>query len=181
MGFPPVAVWLSWDANYPLCNIELRYLADVPDVLPTVASWHHHQWSYLAGSRSLNQRVARLRDHLRRTGVPLTVLAWCEGKPIGCASLVDSDMQTHQHFTPWLASVYVLPEHRHQGIGAALVRRIEDEARHQGFPLLYLYTEDRVAFYTFLGWQAIELRQYRGYPMTVMKRDLTEKSTDAAG
>ena len=55
-----------------------------------------------------------------------------------------------------------------------LVRCIEAEARKQGFTRLYLYTEDRVPFYTYLGWQAIEERVYRGYPMTVMMRDLRQ-------
>lgn len=165
----------SWDTRPTLCNFEFKYLADVPEVIPTVASWHHQQWSYLAGARSLSQRIARLHDHLRRSGLPLTVLAWYNNRPIGCASLVDSDMQTHPHFSPWLASVYVLPEHRHHGIGAALVRRIEAEARQQGYTRLYLYTEDRVAFYTYLGWRSLELRQYRGFPMTVMERDLTQE------
>lgn len=161
-------------ARTVLSDIELKYLADTPEIVPTVASWHHRQWNYLAGARSLSHRIARLHEHLRRTGLPLTVIAWYNGQPIGCASLVDSDMQTRIDFSPWLASVYVLPEYRHRGVGAALVRCIEAEARKQGFTRLYLYTEDRVPFYTYLGWQAIEERVYRGYPMTVMMRDLRQ-------
>ena len=48
--------------------------------------------------------------------VPLTVVASIEGVPVGSASLLEEDMETHADLSPWLASVFVLPTSRRQGI-----------------------------------------------------------------
>ncbi len=61
--------------------------------------------------------------------MPTTFVALKDGKPAGSASLVNLDLSSRQELSPWLAAVYVSPEHRNQGIGAALVNRVVDEAR----------------------------------------------------
>ncbi len=63
---------------------------------------------------------------------------------------------------PWLASVFVPPEHRKKGIASALVRTVEDAARRFGYSRLYLFTSSAPALYTGLGWRAPEQRDYRG-------------------
>jgi GNAT superfamily N-acetyltransferase len=42
---------------------------------------------------------------------------------VGTATLLAQDVDTEQwpELSPWLAAVYVVPEYRHRGIGAALV------------------------------------------------------------
>ena len=75
--------------------------------------------------------------------------------------------------TPWLASLYVIPAKRRQGFGAALVRRLTDEARQLGFANLYLYTPSEEKFYGGLGWSTLEQTTYAGKPATVMVYDLS--------
>ena len=70
--------------------------------------------------------------------------------------------------TPWLASVYVEVEHRRQGIGSALVRRVAKEAAALDVKALYLFTPDQEHFYSTLGWTVLEHCTYRGYPQVVM-------------
>lgn len=153
---------------------ELRYLADCPDLIPTIAEWHTAQWGYLSRGSTYEQRVANLSKHLGRPGIPTTFVAFVGEQPAGCASLVAQDMRdARPDLSPWLASVYVQPAHRHRGLGAALVNRVAAEARTLDTPTLYLYTEDRDPFYARLGWQVVERRHYRGYWMTVMSLDLT--------
>jgi GNAT superfamily N-acetyltransferase len=148
-------------------TLELRYLADCPEVIPTVAAWHQRQFGHL-GTITLEQRIARFEQSLAKHPLPVTFIAWQEGVPIGSASLVDNDMEDRPHLSPWFASLYVVPEARCHGVGAALLRRVVDEAAALRFAHLYLYTEDQMAFYGRRGWQAIEDRLYRGYPITIM-------------
>ena len=58
-----------------------------------------------------------------------------------------------------LAQIDVHPAHGRQGIGTALVRRVEDAARSRGFPALYLTTFTHVPwnapFYARLGFAAL--------------------------
>lgn len=152
--------------------LKITYLADTPELRPMVAQWHHSQWGELEGAPTLEERTARLQAHLQRTALPTTFVAWSGDAPVGCASLVANDMTVLPEWIPWLASVYVQPEYRRRGIGAALVERVAAEAAHLGYPRLYLYTLDQMHFYKSLGWQTSHVRFYRGHNMTVMIRDL---------
>jgi len=165
--------------NHPTC--EIVYLGDCPEHIPLLAAWHHAQWSYLSPSTTVEQRIARLRENTGKLCVPTTFVALHGGKPAGSASLVNLDMSTHQQLSPWLAAVYVSPEHRRHGIGAALVNRVVDEARALSIARLYLYTPDKQRFYTRLGWYEMETLHYRGYMMTVMQIDLDSANGDQPG
>ena len=158
-----------------LQDVQLLYLADCPHLIPLVAEWQHSQWGQLAGARTLEQRNIRLQEHLQRNALPTTFVAWHNGNPVGCAGLVANDLEALPEWIPWLASVFVLPEMRRQGIGAALVERVAAEAAGLGYPRLYLYTLDQMHFYRQLGWQLSHVRFYRGHDMSVMTRDLIVK------
>ena len=151
---------------------ELTNLAAAPELVPLLAEWHHRQFGYLARAASLEQRIRRLQTHLGNAELPTTFVAWVDGTPVGCASLVVNDMGILPTWTPWLAGVYVLPAHRSAGIGRQLVRRVMDAAAAQGFRRCYLYTQDRESLYAALGWQTLFRRLYRGYEMTIMAVDL---------
>jgi predicted N-acetyltransferase YhbS len=145
----------------------IEYLADHRSFIPTLARWHHAQWHYLDVGKSAQQRADALQKH-GRGQVPTTVVALSGGRPLGSASLIAHDMDTRMELSPWLASVYVAPEHRGRGIGSALVQRIVAQARALGFEHLYLFTPDKERFYARLGWSVLERTTYRGYAQVVM-------------
>lgn len=87
--------------------------------------------------------------------------------------------------SPWIKGLYVMPQMRRQGVGAALVRRCEAWAASLGRQALYLYTERgsaAQALYERLGWAAIGYGHYEGMHVTVMRTSLqpTSKSLDAS-
>jgi len=152
----------------------IEYLVDHPPFVPTLAQWHHAQWSYLAVGVTLEQWAAALREHGKHQ-VPTTVIAVANQALLGSASLIAHDMDTRMDLLPWMASVYVAPAYRRRGIGSALVKRIVEEARDLGYERLYLYTPDKEHFYARLGWVALERTMYRGYPQVVMALDLADQ------
>ena len=154
-------------------DVSVDYLADHRQFIETLARWHHETWSYLSPSTTLAQRVERLRGNARVGQIPTTLVVLQDGRPVGCASLVSSDLSIRQHLSPWLASVYVEPALRNKGVGSILVRHAMQEANRLGHDDLYLYTPDRQSFYARLGWCEIEKCLYRNYPMSVMHYDLT--------
>jgi len=70
-------------------------------------------------------------------------------------------MDIRPALTPWLSGVFVAPEHRRRGVGAALIERVVQEARALGKPRLYLYTSGSGALYLRLGWCVAERTFYR--------------------
>ena len=148
--------------------MQIEYLADKAAFIPTLARWHHEEWGYLSPGGSVEQRVSKLQTHRGRQHIPTTFVALSEGMPLGSASLVAHDMDTRMDLSPWLASLYVTPEHRRRGVGTALVQRVLREAEALSVTTLYLFTPDREEFYTRLGWSLVERTEYRGQQVDIM-------------
>ena len=116
-----------------------------------------------------SDRVAGFNE--RGGGIPTAFVAVLGADVVGLACLVECDIESHQHLTPWLASVLVAPEHRGRGIGSALCERAT-EARLLGVEKLYLFTFNRQRLYGRLGWLALENALYAGASGTIMVRTL---------
>ncbi|UYG05965.1 GNAT family N-acetyltransferase [Halomonas sp. LR3S48] len=152
--------------------INIVRLSPDSDHVATVASWTYAEWGHLHP----NSTAESYRDAFRREcgdgGVPSVFVAMHGNKPVGTAALLAEDMDSRRELTPWLASVFVLPEWRGQGIASTLIRRVEEEAVACGVDHFYLFTPDQQALYRRLGWQDHEELSYRGEEVTIMRRRL---------
>ncbi|MCE9663336.1 GNAT family N-acetyltransferase [Halomonas sp. M5N1S17] len=138
----------------------------------TVASWTYAEWGHLhPGSNPESYREA-FRRECGDGGVPSVFVAMQGDRPVGTAALMAEDMDSRRELTPWLASVFVLPEWRGWGIAARLIRRVEEEAAACGVGQFYLYTPDQQGLYRRLGWCEHEELSYRGENVTIMLRRL---------
>ncbi|MDX1467268.1 MAG: GNAT family N-acetyltransferase [Halomonas sp.] len=153
-------------------GLRLTRIAPSSPHVATLAGWAHAEWGHLHPGRDPAAAVEAFRDDCGPAGVPSVFAALAGERPVGMASLVVDDMSDRRELTPWLASVYVLPEWRGRGIASRLVRRVEEEARAHGIVRCYLYTPNQQALYRRLGWQDREERHYRGEAVTIMQRDL---------
>jgi N-acetylglutamate synthase-like GNAT family acetyltransferase len=90
--------------------------------------------------------------------------------------LLEEDMETHKQLSPWLASLFVAGNRRREGIGAALVGRLIEEARALGVQRLYLYTPSEEKFYSRRGWSVLERTEYAGKPAVIMEYNLFPSS-----
>jgi GNAT superfamily N-acetyltransferase len=152
----------------PNQEMHIEYLSGRPEFIPTLARWHYQEWAYLRPGDSVEARIARLQESRGRGEIPLTLVAVSDGELLGSASLVEHDMDNRPELSPWLSGVFVRPERRRQGTGAALVGRIMDEATSLHVSKLYLYTVDRTAFYANLGWSLLEHTAHRGKEISIM-------------
>lgn len=150
--------------------ITIKDLRLAPHHVPALAAWHQDEWGFLNPDRSVADRIDELKEHLGTGIVPTTYVAEDDnGKLLGSASILTHDMSVHRDKTPWLASVYVDPEHRRNGVGAAVVKRIMQHAAENGMRRMYLYTMDQEAFYQRLGWRTISREVYRDTDVIVME------------
>jgi len=142
-------------------------------LIPQIAQWHFDLWRELTGFASFEEYSAHLHRCADGGAIPFVVIAFCDGKLAGSASVVVCDMPTRPDLTPWLAQVFVEPSARRQGIGAALVRAAAARCATLDVPVLYLFTSGELpAFYARLGWQTREPADYLGKPRTIMQLPL---------
>jgi N-acetylglutamate synthase-like GNAT family acetyltransferase len=153
--------------------VEIIDLKTEPHHIPVLATWHHNEWSSLNPGQTLKQRIESMHAYLSDELIPSTFIAK-DTHLMGSAAIIENDMDTRSELTPWLASVYVAPAFRNQGIGSRLVEHVMEEARKAGIRELYLFTPDRVSFYEKLGWRVLNEEEYRGHWVTVMSIKLSE-------
>jgi GNAT superfamily N-acetyltransferase len=106
-------------------NWRIESIAAHPDVVDTLAAWHHAQWGALMAPWSLDDARRELREHVEASaGYPITLVA------LGGDDRI-----------------------RGVGVGAALVRAIVEHAHRLGFATLYLFTPGSPQIYLRCGWR----------------------------
>jgi GNAT superfamily N-acetyltransferase len=147
---------------------SIEYLPNDAETIRLVAGWFYGEWGHLDPGSSLETAIQRFSGRAGARGIPCTMVARENGLPVGTASLVAEGMKKRPDLTPWLGAVYVLPNWRRRGLGAALCRRMVQEAHAFGFHRVYLYTSDAQHFYRNLGWEEMEQTEYQGEVVTIM-------------
>jgi len=151
--------------------VKIDFLGHHLKFLPELAELHFNEWRHFSPDKTLEDRVLKLRDVAQTSDVPLMVVAIDNDQLIGSAALVTEDMRTRENLSPWLASVFVKPEFRKNGIATRLVRHIEDEATRRGIGKLFLYTEHAHDLYSRLGWNDLEECEYQGVNVAIMFKE----------
>jgi N-acetylglutamate synthase-like GNAT family acetyltransferase len=144
-------------------------LSKEPEHIPTLAEWHHAEWSYLNPGGSVQKRIEKMQTYLGDELIPTTYIYKQKDALVGSASIVKHDMQSRLELSPWLAGVFVAPQCRNLGIGSQLVRHVMQEACDAEIKKLYLFTPDQEQFYEKLGWTTFSREEYQGTPVTVME------------
>lgn len=152
---------------------QIDPLATHPELIPVLAQWHQQEWQHLnPPSYDLQARIMEYHQAVSSTALPQMWLAHNNGQALGSARLIEHDMETHPELNPWLASLYVHPEFRRQGIATRLIKKVEFVAQQLGFHRLYLYTEDRQHMYQQLGWLEQFREEYFDEMVVVMAKQL---------
>lgn len=147
-------------------------LVERPDLVDQVTEWGFAEWGHLDPEQTLEKRRVRIQGKMNVDRIPVAFVALgADDGIVGTASLLFDDLEGDPR-NPWLASVFVPPEHRKKGIASALVRTVEDAARRLGYSRLYLFTTSATALYAGLGWRALEQCDYRGERIQVMDKTL---------
>ena len=149
--------------------MHIDYLCDHPELIEELAELNFQEWGEYRTGDTLEARTERMRAACGKGAIPSVVVAIEDGRLLGGALLIDSDMKTRPDLTPWLAGVYVKAEERGRGIASQLVNRIVEEAAGLGVRELYLYTDAAQSLYARLGWEVVEDLVYEDLPVTIMK------------
>ncbi len=149
--------------------MRIEPLGDHPNLVTLTCEWHLPQFD---PDGDMDFWLRARTEEARHGGVPCAWVAFADEEPVGSVSLVECNMDTRKDLTPWLAALFVVPEHRGRGIGAALVRRCEREAALAGAIRLHLYTERAAEYYRKLGWVVMSDEVYEGEPVTVMGKEV---------
>lgn len=154
-----------------MARIETSILRPGASEIALCAKWRLEAFGDVLGG-SLEDETKRLEDFVADGAQQVALVASCGGVPAGTCLLAPQELEPCHPVSPWLAGLYVAPDFRRQGIGGALVRATEEQARQRGNRQIYLYSDDAVAYYEKLSWRIVEQTIWHGFPMALMARDL---------
>jgi GNAT superfamily N-acetyltransferase len=127
-----------------------------PEFFDTVADRIWQAW-WKADGHPLDYIIGRLRENLNAAPIPLALVAHEGPAFLGTASVIASDLAERPQLTPWVAAVWVDPQARQRGVGAALVDRAAQDCFAMDIGRVYLCARpERSSFYEGLGWTPIE-------------------------
>lgn len=147
-------------------DIVVHSMAGHPEWITPCADWWHRQWG-----KHMGYSLAGSGEAIEGLTVPggrqAALIALVDGIPAGSVFLVERDLETHSHLSPWLAGLLVLPQFRHLGIGKMLTAAIVAQAATLGYETIYLYSSIG-DFYRPLGWSTREELELHGVTHEIM-------------
>ena len=153
-------------------GVEISYLADHPEVLGDLAAGFKVQWASHFADQPIDAIKMGFANCCREKGIPCALVAMVEGGFAGTASLRPESGTVCPGKGPWLTHLYVDPGFRNQGIGTTLIRAVEAEARRNGFTELHAATARAAPVFERSGWQMIEVVEYHGDRVCVLRTEL---------
>jgi GNAT superfamily N-acetyltransferase len=137
-------------------DFRVSDLREQPHLVETVAERVWRAWWEPEGHR-LDHLADRLRDCLNDDPIPFGLVAHVEGRYIGSTLCIASDLPERPQYSPWVAAVWVDPQHRLKAVGRTLVGHAMQACFKVGFNRIYLCSSpERRDFYTRQGWVPIE-------------------------
>lgn len=152
-------------------TLEITSLSERPAFIDACSAWTFGQWGVYS-RRTLEETRLLFASAAHGSGLPLTRVAHEGDRPFGMASLFDNDCARRPDLRPWLAAVFVHPDHRGRGIAGRLIKAIEQDARARGETRLYLITADHQALYEGHGWHRTGTVDYPDRACVLMEKTL---------
>jgi len=153
--------------------IQILNLKESPHHLEQLAQWHQSQWQHYNHGETLLERIKRMQDYLNDDFIPSTFIAINETTLLGSVAIVQHDMEIHQEFSPWIASVFTNKDYRNQGIATKLIKHMLHQAKLSNIKKCYLFTPDQESFYKKIGWETICHVKYHKELVSIMSIDTT--------
>jgi GNAT superfamily N-acetyltransferase len=154
-------------------SLTYKYLADEPEQIDLCAKWAFNAWGKYNPAVTLKIRQERFTAHCNKNKLPLTIICKSDNKMIGMASLRAND-GIGEELSPWLGSLYVSENFRGSGIGASLIKRIENEASQLKYKVIYLLTYETTLpqWYASKEWKKVRDDILLGNPIVIMEKQL---------
>jgi len=152
-------------------DFSISHLCDVRLFAPFLADAHAREWGHLYAN--WNQDTA-LDDFQMEKGSSDLPTTWAihhhqSGALMGSVSLRMDDLPGHPDLNPWLASLFVFPEFRSLGLGRILVQKALDVLRYHQFPHAFLFTENKISFFSKFNFCIHSQTKAEGHEVTLMK------------
>ncbi len=136
--------------------IEIAFLVDHPETIPTLTDWFRAQWPEYYAERTLADIAQDFYSEANRDGLPVRLVAFANGELAGTITLRDQATWILPEYHPGLGGLLVVERHRGRGIATELVRAGMNVAREQSYERVYATTVTARGILERLGWKLVQ-------------------------
>jgi GNAT superfamily N-acetyltransferase len=171
----------AWDDRDPgnrilwwaaVMGIRTAYLADHPEALPRLQEWVEAEWPAWYGPGGPGDAAEDLRAYCGRDVLPIGIVGFEGDELVGLMALKPTSDAIHPGLGPWAAAGFVRPDARGRGVGATLLRALEDVARGLGLARIYSGTATSATLLERAGWRHLEHVDVHGEPVAIYEKVL---------
>lgn len=150
---------------------RVALLADVPEVIPTLATWYKAQWASWFAGIATEEIEADFRLIVRRDQLPLGLVAFdAAGQATGVCSIRSDAFEPYPDAGPWLRGLYVTPEQRGKGIAGQLIKAAELTAAQLSISKLYAATHSAAGTFERTGWLGFDQVSHEGQKLIIFAK-----------
>lgn len=149
--------------------VQITFLEDHADVIPTLAQWFRDQWPDYYAQRTLTDIEQDFHTDLNQDRLPVRLVAFDAGELVGTIVLRRRALDTYREYQPGLGGLYVVGPHRGRGIGTELVRAGMAVAQGLGYDVVYTSTGAATGILERLAWVRIKAVQHHGEQLTLYR------------
>lgn len=157
-------------------NFTIILLADRPDLAAKWAELHWREWGGEPGREQLSWWVEQAAKAVQHTRVPAALIAvGADDDVLGGVGVTEFDLAERQDRSPWIVGTIVRPDRRGEGIGHALMARLDVWAAVSSINQMWVATGGRaIRFYQQCGWEHVEdLLTQQGEMATILTKPLS--------
>ena len=144
------------------------FLKERFDLAPLIAQLQGAEWQHLYRDWNAAHALKDFEAEKSDGGLPTTMIA-LEGDDLrGSVSVVFDDLPGAQDLNPWVASLYVLPKYRGQGVGGFLLNQVSCLLQRNQVQKAYLFTEKSQSFFRRYGWRTLRSGNANGFEVEIM-------------
>lgn len=156
-------------------TITYGFLEEHPIYAEQLGEAIYYQWEemYTQQGKTVAEVVETVKSRAISESIPCTMIALDGDTLLGSVTLKVNDFSDHPELSPWIAGVFVLPEHRGNGYGKGLVLHAEKTAAEKfDVKTTYLYTGSASELYKKIGYEVFETVDRGDKVLTLMKKEL---------
>ncbi len=150
---------------------SVRLLADVPDVIGTLAVWYKKEWAAWFNAMPLAEIEADFRNVANRDRLPIALVAFdAASQVLGVCSIRDDPFEPYPHATPWLRGLYVHAPFRGRGVAEELLAAACAHAARLQIGKIYAATHSAVSTFERAGWLGFDQVSHEGETLTIFAK-----------
>lgn len=137
--------------------IEIAFLADHLETIPTLSQWFQAQWPDYYADRTLADIAQDFVEDANRSGLDVRLVAFADGELAGTITLREEATWDMPEYRPGLGGLFVPEQYRGRGIGTELVKVGMEVAQEQGYEMVYATTIAARGILERLGWKLVQV------------------------